>query len=46
MLGVQLANSIEDFSMPSMTKIVTTAVIVVIVLAVVNRVPALKNITG
>lgn len=32
--------------MPSMTKIVTTAVIVVVVLAIVNRVPALKNITG
>ena len=32
--------------MPSMTKIVTTTVIVVVVLAIVNRVPALKNITG
>lgn len=32
--------------MPTMTKIVTTTVIVVVVLAIVNRVPALKNITG
>lgn len=32
--------------MPSVTKIVTTAVIVLVVLAVVNRVPALKSITG
>jgi len=46
MLGAQLANSIEERSMPGMTKILTTAAIVVVVLAIVNRVPALKNITG
>ncbi len=28
------------------TKVLTTAVIVVVVLAIVSRVPALKNITG
>jgi hypothetical protein len=32
--------------MPSMTKIATTAVIVLVVLAVVNRVAALKAIVG
>ena len=32
--------------MPSVSKIVTTAVIVLVVLAIVNRVPAIKNITG
>lgn len=32
--------------MPSMKSILTTAVIVVVVLAVVNRVPQLKSITG
>ena len=32
--------------MPSVTKIVTTTVIVLVVLAIVNRVPAIKNITG
>jgi hypothetical protein len=32
--------------MPSMTKIVTTTVIVLVVLAVVNRVAALKAIVG
>lgn len=32
--------------MPSMTKIVTTTIIVLVVMAVINRVPALKNITG
>lgn len=32
--------------MPGVKKIVTTAVIVLVVLAVVNRVPQLKAITG
>ena len=32
--------------MPSINKIVTTALIVVVVLAIVNRVPAIKAITG
>ena len=33
-------------TMPSTNTIITTAVIVLVVLAVVNRVPALKSITG
>lgn len=32
--------------MPSVAKIVTTAVIVLVVLAIVNRVPAIKSIVG
>ncbi len=32
--------------MPSVTKIATTMVIVLVTLAIVNRVPALKSIVG
>lgn len=32
--------------MPSVHKILTTAVIVLVVMAVVNRVPAIKSVVG
>lgn len=32
--------------MPSVQKILTTAVIVLVVMAVVNRVPAIKSVVG
>ena len=46
MLCWHLANSTRNFHMPGVKKILTTAVIVLVVMAVVNRVPQLKAITG
>lgn len=49
MLCAHELNSTLNFSealMPSIQKILTTAVIVLVVMAVVNRVPAIKSVVG